>query len=141
MSGTALPSIIEYSQDLSTQDAPDPVPVGEFPAEIVKAELKQSQTSGNTYCAVSFRINPDAYPADYVDGDPDGTVLQYNRLVVLPDSPQIRFRVKKFLLAVGGKPSRSFDPADLIGLTATVEIEHRDFEDEKQAQIKRVIAP
>ncbi len=140
MSGTAVPSIIEFSVDLNEQEAPDPLPVGEYPAEITKAEFKQSATSGNTYTAITFRVSPDAYPADFTDGDDDGISLTYNRLVV-EDNPQSRWRIKRFLQAVGAKLGRSFDPNDLIGLNGTIEIEHRDFEGEKQASIKRVVAP
>lgn len=141
MSGSnSAPSIIEYSSDLASQEAPSPLPVGEYPGEVVKAENKVSTTSGNTYCQVTFRIDADAYPIDFTEGDPDGTLLTYNRVLVLPDTGVVRWRLKKFLTALGAKLGRSFDPADLMGLTATVVIEHRDFEGEQQAQIARVIA-
>lgn len=131
-------SIMEFSVDLQEQEAPPPLPVGQYPAEIISATSKVSQTSGNTYAAIQFRINSDDYPADYVDGDPDGTVLNFNR-VVLEDSPQARYRIRKFLEAVGGRLGRSLDLSDLLGLTGVVEIVHDEFEGEKRAQIKRVI--
>lgn len=138
MSGTTAPAIIEYSVDLNEQEQPEPIPVGEYPAEVVAAINKVSQTSGNVYCDISFRIHPDAYPADYTEGDPDGTTLHYMRLV-LEDKPQSRYRVKKFLQSIGAKVGRSFDPNDLVGLTATVHVDHREFEGEKQANISKVV--
>lgn len=136
MSGSV--SIMDFSQDLSTQEAPPPLPVGQYPGEIVACVFKTSATSGNTYAAVSFRIAPEQYPADFVDGDPDGMVLTYNRLV-MEDTPQARWRVRNFLEAVGGKLGRSFDPTDVLGLTGVLDIEHNEYEGEKRAQIKRVV--
>ncbi len=139
MSDTITPSIMEYTVDLNEVEAPEPLPVGEYPAEIVSAEIKHSGNTGNDYFAISFRIAPESYPADFVEGDPDGTVLQYNRLLASTKKVHM-YRMKKFMLAVGGSLGRSLDPNDLVGLHGTVEVEHRPYEDEKQAAIKRVIA-
>lgn len=132
-------SIMEFSQDLSTQEAPPPLPAGTYPAEIISAAFKVSATSGNTYCAIQFKISPDSYPADFTEGDPDGTTLSYNRLV-MEDSPQARWRLRKFLEAVGGRLGKSFDPSDILGLAGNIEVANETFEGEPRAQIKRVVA-
>jgi len=138
MSGSTAPTIFEFTVDLQEQEAPVPLPPGEYPAEITQAENRVSGNTGNVYCAITFRIAPENYPADYTEGDPDGTTLTYNRLL-LADKPRERHRLRKFLESVGAKLGRSFDPNDLIGLHATVVIEHRQFEGEDQAQISRVM--
>jgi hypothetical protein len=132
-------SIMEFSQDLSTQEAPPPLPASTYPAEIISAAFKTSATSGNTYCAIQFRISADEYPADFTDGDPDGTVLTYNRLVIA-DAPRERYRLRKFIEAVGGKLGRSFDPSDILGLTGNIEVVQSEYEGETRAEIKRVVA-
>jgi hypothetical protein len=133
-------SILEFSQDLSDAVAPAPLPVGPYPAEIIGAVSRTSSTSGNQYASITFRINADSYPADYTDGDPDGTVLAYNRLL-MEDTPQARWRWRQFMERIGGPLSRSIDLNTLIGLHASVEISHQEYEGEQRAQIARILAP
>jgi uncharacterized protein DUF669 len=131
-------SLMEFSSDLSTAEAPPPLPVGEYPASIVKAEIKDS-AKGNKYLALMFRIEPESYPADFIDGNPEGETLSYNR-VVLQDNPQGRYRMRKFLESVGGTLSTRVDPNELMGLTATVGIVHGKWEGETRAEIAKVLA-
>lgn len=133
-------SLIEFSEDLNNAEAPAPLPPGIYPATIINAEPKTSQTSGNRYLATQFRIEADAYPADFNDGDPDGMVLTYNR-VLLEDNKNARYRLRKFLEAVGGHLGRTLDPSDLMGLSANVSVGTEEYEGEKRSVIKMVMAP
>lgn len=139
MSGSA-PSIIEFSRDLNEQEEPAILPAGDYPAEIVEALLRISNTSGNTYLSLKLRIQPDAYPPDFTDGDPDGTEVTYNRLVVLPETSQVRWRLKKFMQSVGAKMGKTLDPAELIGLSCTLHVEENEYEGEKQLQARKILA-
>lgn len=130
-------SIIEYSVDLNEQNAPEPLPARDYPAEIRAAERKVSKTSGNEYPAIKFFIAPENYPADFTEGNPNGEVLDYNRLS-LADTPQARYRMRKFLEAIGGPLGKSLDLNALVGLTATVTIDHEEFEGVKRAVITKV---
>jgi hypothetical protein len=130
--------IMEFSQDLSTQEAPPPLPTGQYQAEIISASPKTSPTSGNTYANIMLRIPASAYPADYTEGDPDGMTLSYNRLLI-GDTPQIRCRGRKFLEAAGGPLGRRLDLTDLIGLSVIVEVTHDTYEGETRAQIARIV--
>lgn len=132
-------SIIEFTEDLNDAEAPSPLPPNIYPAEIVGAEVRTSATSGNRYLSATFRVPADAYPADFVDGDPDGMTLVYNRVLV-EDTKNARYRLRKFLEAVGGPLSRSLDPSDLIGLTANIDVGTDEYEGEKRSAIKRVMA-
>lgn len=134
-----MTGIMEFSQDLSTAEAPPPLPIGQYLGEIIGAEPRVSQTSGNTYAAIQFRIHADQYPADFTEGDPDGITLTYNRLL-LQDTPRDRWRWRKFLEAVGGRLSKQIDLTDLLGLTATLDVTHDEYEGERRAQIYRIIA-
>jgi hypothetical protein len=131
-------SIIEYSQDLSTAEAPPPLPAGVYPAEIISVSEREGQLG--RYLSIVFRINPESYPADFTDGDPDGTELMYNRLQ-LDDNGKNRFRMKRFLQRIGAPLSNKIDPNSLIGLTATVEVNHREWEEEQLPNIVRILAP
>jgi hypothetical protein len=142
MSGSNnAPSIIEFTTDLSDQNEPELLPSGDYPSEIVESVFRISNTTGNTYLSLRLRISPDGYPADFTEGEPDGTDVMYNRLVILPETGQNRWRLKKFLQAIGAKPSKSLDPAELIGLTCTLHVEQSEWEGEKQLQARKIIAP
>jgi hypothetical protein len=141
MSGSnSGPSILSFSEDISNAVAPAPLPPGPYPAEIIGAQKRVSQATGNEYASIVFRINASSYPADYTDGNPDGTELTYNRLLI-EDTPQSRYRWRQFMERVGGPLGRSVDLNSLLGLTATVDITHQEYEGEQRAQIARIVAP
>jgi hypothetical protein len=132
-------SILEFSEDIASAEAPVPLPVGDYPAEIRAAERKTSG-KGNDYGSVQFFIAPEAYPADYTEGEPDGMVLTYNR-VSLADTPAGRHRMRKFVEAIGAPGGTKIDMNDWIGRTATVSVVHDTYEGETRAAIAKVVAP
>jgi len=132
------PSIIEFSEDLSNAEQPEPLPKGQYPFEIRAAERKTSG-KGNEYAEINLFIDPETYPADYTEGNEDGTILVYRRLQ-LTDNPQGRYRIRKFLEAVGGKLGKKMDLNDLVGLNGIVEVDHEMFEGENRAVAKRILA-
>lgn len=133
------PSVIEFSEDIGSQEAPVPLPVGDYAAEIRAATQKTSQSSGNPYAAVQFFIAPEQYPADYTEGEPDGTVLTFNR-VSLQDTPASRHRLRRFLEAIGAPTGQKIDLNDWVGRSATVTVQHDEYEGEKRAAIGKVSA-
>jgi hypothetical protein len=133
-------SILEYGSDLAQAEPPVPLPPGPYPAEIIAASEKVSTNTGGKYLNIVFRIHSESYPADYTEGDPDGTELHYNRLQT-DDTGRNRFRMRQFLERVGAPLSNRVDLNSLIGLTATVEITHQEYEGEQRAQIARILAP
>jgi hypothetical protein len=133
-------SLLTFSEDITNAPPPVPLPVGPYPAEIIGAQRRVSATTGNEYVSIPMRINAESYPADYTDGDPDGTVLVYNRLAI-DDTPTNRHRWRVFMEKCGGPLGRTIDLNALVGLTCTVEVSHQEFEGEQRAQIARILAP
>lgn len=130
-------SIIEFSEDISTTEKPNPLPVGEYRAEIREAQQKMSQ-KGNKYAAISLFVDTNQYPADYADGNPDGTILGYNRLM-LTDNKLGRYRIRQFFENLGlPAPTRSVDLNTLVGLGVKIRVEHREYEGSPQADVKSV---
>ena len=133
-------SIIEFSQDISEQEAPPPLPIGEYPAVVESLDIRTSATSGNEYLAVILRVNPDDYPADF-DPDrenyPDGVILNYNRLQ-LDDTARNRYAFKKFCEALGAPMGKQVDPNDWVGMSCRVGIAHRPWEGEDRPNIKSI---
>ena len=115
-----LPSIIEFSEDVSTAEAPAGLPARHYPATIKSAIARVSQNSGNTYMEVMFYIDPSEYPADYdASLKPDGVTIAYRR-VLLEDTPAARYRLRRFCEAVGVVPGRKLDLNEFIGCEAVV---------------------
>lgn len=132
-------TVMEFVEDISEAEAPEPLPPGEYPATIRGAEVKESQ-SGNHYVAVQFMIQPDDYPADYpAENAPDGKIVTFRRLPYSQDKGAM-YRMRKFCESIGAATSKRIDVNDWIGLEATVRIEHDTWEGEKREQIAAVTA-
>lgn len=135
---SGMPSVVEFDDDISQAEAPVPLPVGDYQAEIRGATQKTSQ-NGNPYASVQFFIPAEQYPADYTEGEPDGSVLTYNR-VSLQNTPASRHRLRKFGEAIGAPLGKKIDLNDWVGRTATVTVQHDTYEGEQRAAIGKVSA-
>lgn len=132
-------SIVEFSEDISQAEAPEPLPVGEYPATIKTAEVKLSQRN-TKYAAVGFFISVDDFPADFpVENAPDGKMIVYRRCS-LEDNPQARYMLRQFCENIGATASKKIDVNEWIGLDATVVIDHDEYEGVVREQISRVNA-
>jgi hypothetical protein len=119
----ALPSVMEFDQDISTAEAPPPLPTGKYRAEIRKAEPTLNKEQTSSYVATAFYISPDQYPADYTEGSPDGITVIYRRCP-WSNTPKGRFGLRRFLESLGLKGGKSVDLNELIGVEAIVTIAH-----------------
>jgi hypothetical protein len=133
-----LSSIVEFSIDLNDQEAPEPLPAGEYAGVIRKAEVRESQR-GTMYGAISFYVGADQYPADFKDGPDDGLTLVFRR-VGLEDNPQARYGTKRFIQAIGAPLSKKVDVNEWVGLEAALDVVHDTYEGVTRAVIDRVRA-
>lgn len=132
-------SIVEFSEDISEAEAPEPLPPGEYPATIRGAEIKTSQR-GTRYAAVTFMVSPDEFPADYpVENAPDGKVLVYRRCS-MEDNPQARYMLRNFIEAIGATASKRIDVNEWVGLDAVIQVENEEYEGVLREQVARVTA-
>ena len=135
---TELPSVITFSVDLANAEAPAPLPTGTYRGVVRSVEVKESQR-GTKYAAVAFHISSDQYPADYKDGNLDGTTLIYRR-ASLEDTPQSRYGLRRFIEAIGAPLGKKIDVAEWGGSEAALEIAHEEYEGVNRANIVRVRA-
>lgn len=135
-------SIIEFTESIADQEAPVPLPKGDYPAEIRGAVRKTGATSGKDYAEQLFFIAPEAYPADYeAENAPEGTALYYRR-ISLVDTPAARHRIRRYCEAIGAPvPKTTLDLNEWIGRTATVTVDHETREGLPSAVITKVTAP
>ncbi len=135
-----MDTIIDFSEDIATAEAPPPLPLGTYTADIRSAEAKVSNNTGNKYGDAVFYISPDQFPADYpIEYAPDGLSLHYRR-IALEDTPAGRYRLRQFLEAIGAPLSSRIDMNDWIGMQAQVVIEHDEFDGIIRPNIVKVLA-
>ena len=133
-------TVIEFDEDISLAEQPEPLPKGDYSFTIVGAEPRVSGNSGNTYAAITMQISPDDFPADYpVENAPDGVRLIYRR-VVLENERNARYRLRKFCEAIGAPMSTRMDLNDWLGLRGVCTVDHESYEGEMRAQVVRVKA-
>jgi hypothetical protein len=133
-------TIIEYSEDISDAEPPVPLPPGTYTASIRASEKRLNAKQTGYYAATTIFISPDEYPADYVDGNPDGTSIIYRRVSV-EDSPMARFGMRTFCETVGAKMGKQIDLNNFVGLECRVEITNEMWEGFPRHQINKVLAP
>lgn len=136
MSDDNIPSIVEFSEDITSAEAPKPLPERTYIGTIQEVAIKTS-TKGNKYAAVGFHIPQEQYPLDFTDGNPDGTKLFYNRLV-LSDDVRGRFMIKKFCEAIEAPMGRSIDVNDWIGKQALLTVKNSEYEGMPRAEISKL---
>lgn len=132
-------SIIEYDEDLSNAEAPIPLPKGDYAAKIRGAERKFNKAGDKEYVNVTFYIDPDQYPADYTEGDPDGAILSYGmgRLSVANDRKS-RWNMKKFCENIGVELGSKLDLNEWLDRAAIVTVVNEAYEGVDQAKISKV---
>lgn len=132
-------SIVEFSVDPGEQEAPQPLPPGDYPATIRDATVRLSKND-TKYAEVRFFVSADHYPADFTEGDPEGETLIFRR-VSLEDTPRARFGLRRFLEAIGAPSSKHLDVKEWIGAEALVTVTTDTYQGIDRAQIANVQKP
>lgn len=139
MENEQLDSIIEFSEDIASAEAPEPLPAGrDYAAQIIEAIAKTSTNSGKRYLALKVLIRPEEYPADYdAVNAPEGTTLQYN-LVSLEDTAQSRYRLRMFCESIGVAASKRLDLNEFVHREVRVTIKHEVYDGIRRAAIEKI---
>lgn len=130
------PTVFDFDQDISEQEAPQPLPIGTYRAvirNVTSAPGKKDPTSRNA--EVHFHVGADQYPVDYTEGDPEGVTLRF--YVSLANKPASRFALKNFCQAIQAPMGRSIDLTTWLGLEAMVKVTHEEYEGRMLARIER----
>ncbi len=131
-----MPSVYEFGGDLATAEAPPPLPVGDYRATVQAVEAAISKSSGKPMAVFTYTIPPDQYPADYMNGNPDGE--QGKVYVSLVDDARNRFRLRKLCEMHGVTPSRTLNLPDFLGTEVVVNISHEEYQGETRARMNPV---
>jgi hypothetical protein len=130
-------SVFEFAQDISTQEAPPPLPPKTYVGEVTGAVPKRS-AKGNIYIEVEWTIQPDQFPLDFAATQKDAVKLMYRRLVVSPDTDRNRYQIRKFSEAIRAVATRRIDVNDWIGKVANLKVKSAKYMGEDRAEIDAV---
>jgi hypothetical protein len=131
------PTIYEFSENIADAEAPLPLPEREYPGTITAVATKED-SKGNPYASVTWSINADDYPADYpLENAPDGKQITQG-YIGLTDDVRTRFRLKRFIEAIGGKTAKRIDVTEWIGLTGKITIKHETYDGLIRENISKV---
>ena len=136
MTETNLSSVIEFDEDLNNVEAPKPLPAGMYDSTIQSVEPVMSK-NGKMMAKVTYMISADQYPADYTDGNPNGTIL--TQYIMLEKDPRSKFALKNYCQKIGAPLSNRVDLTTWIGLAAKLEVANEMYEGQPQARISKVI--
>lgn len=132
-------SMIEFSEDVSGQAAPVPLPVREYKASIRNAQVHTSQ-AGKRSVRLELFVDPGQYPHDYTEGPADGTVLPTYR-PSLEDTPQGRYSVRRFCEKLGlPVPTKTLDLSTWVSTECKVRVAHeRDNNGDMRAKVAEIM--
>lgn len=132
-----LPSVFEFSADISSQEAPPPLPPRTYLAQITGAVAKVSQKSGNTYADIEFTVPTDQFPPDFAAGQTEPVKLHF-RSLTMNDTPQARYRIRKFCESIKHPAGREFDLNSLVGKMAQLTVKNSTYQGEPRAEIDKI---
>ena len=131
-----LPSVISFSENIADAQPPKPIPTGTYRASVKMSAVGPSKSSGRRTLTLTLHVTPDQYPADYTDGNPDGTILMH--YVSVEDTPQGRFNTRRicevFDVPMVGK---DINAMDFMNRECYAKVMHEPYEGAMQAKIER----
>lgn len=135
-----LGSILDYSDDIADAEAPKALPAGDYVASITGAEVGTSQSSGKPRVAVVFTIAPEDFPADYEDAESFADGKNITHYAGASDDKASRFRMRRFIEAIGAPLGSKIDVNDWVGRKAMITIRPEEFEGIERERIAKVEA-
>jgi hypothetical protein len=135
--GADFGSVFEFANDISTQEAPPPLPPRSYVGEVTGATARQSN-KGNVYIEVEFTVPTEQFPLDFAEKNKEPVKLYYRRLVVQPDTDRNRYAIRKFSEALRVPVGRRLDINDFIGKSGTLKVKSTRYMGEERAEIDAV---
>lgn len=133
----ALPSVYEYSEDVSHQEAPPALPARTYPATCTAATAKNSTTKPeNVLLNLEFTIDPSAFPADFPDSEPQK--LFWNRNILNADTPKARYQLKILCDKMKVPASRKIDINDFVGKQVQLKVKNGSWQGIPRAEIEAI---
>lgn len=131
-----LSSVYEFSTNVGDAKPPQPLPTGEYRATVRSIEPAISKSSGKPMAVLAYFVSPDQYPADYTDGNPEGTTS--NVYMSLEDSPRNIWQLKQMCEMHGVVASKRINLTEFMGQDVIVNVTHEEYQGLPQARFRPV---
>jgi hypothetical protein len=133
----ALPSVLEFSSDVSQQEAPPALPARTYPATCTAASVRPSSSKPeNNLLNLEFTIDPSTFPADFPESDP--VKLFWNRNVVNQDTARARYQLKLLCDKMKVMASRKIDVNDFVGKQVNLKVKNGSWQGVPRAEIEAI---
>ena len=136
-------SILTFANDLLEVEAPTPLAARTYPMTCTAASSGVSKSSGKPLVTLQFTIAAEDFPADYESAGsfPEGKQLY---IYLINDGTQASlFRLKQTLLAIEGAKQfigASIDLNNFVGLRATGDVVHEEFDGVVRERLNKLVA-
>jgi hypothetical protein len=135
-----LPSVAEFSSDVSTQEAPPALPPGMYPAVVTAAVLKRSKSNpDNVLLDLEFTIDPSAFPPDFTENS-EPQKLHWMRNTVNKDTARERFQLRQLGEKLRVHIGRKLDANDFMGKQANLKVKNEPYQGMNRASIDAIEA-
>lgn len=131
-----LPSVYEYSTNISDAKPPQPLPTGEYRATVRSIEGAISKNSGKPMAVITYFVSPDQYPADYQDGNPEGTTSNF--YMSLEETPRNIWQLRQMCEMHGVVASKRLNLTEFMGQDVIVNVTHEEYQGLPQARFRPV---
>lgn len=133
----ALPSVYEFSEDVSLQEAPPALPARTYPATCTAATVKPGSKDPDKHLLnLEFTIEPSAFPADFTETDPQK--LYWNRNAVNSDTPKGRYQLKQLCEKMRVTVGRKLDVNDFVGKQVNLKVKQGSWQGVVRAEIEAI---
>lgn len=133
----ALPSVYEYGEDVSNQEAPPALPARTYVATCTGATAKPgSKDPDKILLNLEFTIEEAAIPADFPERE--AQKLFWNRTVLNSDTPRGRYQLKQLCEKMKVAVSRKLDINDFVGKQANLKVKHGSWQGITRAEIDAI---
>lgn len=135
----ALPSVIEFTEDVSMQEAPPALPARTYLATCTAASQKVSSSKPeNTLLNLEFTIDPSCFPADFPETEP--VKLYWNRNTVNKNTARERYQLKLLCDKMKVVVTRKLDVNDFIGKQVNLKVKNGSWQGVPRAEIDAIEA-
>jgi hypothetical protein len=133
----ALPSVYEYSEDVSNQEAPPALPSRTYPAICTGAVVRPGSKDPEKHLLnLEFTIDPSAFPADFTETEPQK--LYWNRNAMNADTPKGRYQLKQLCEKMKVAASRKIDVNDFVGKQVNLKVKQGSWQGIPRAEIEAI---
>lgn len=133
----ALPSVVEFTEDVSLAEAPPVLPVGTYNATCSAASIKQSTSKPeNTLLNLEFTIDPNEFPADFPESE--AVKLYWNRNTVNKNTARERWQLKQLGEKLKVVITRRLDANDFVGKQCKLKVKNGAWQGVPRAEIDAI---